>query len=377
MANAVSQRKVGIVHDWLPLVGGGERVLEQIVAEFPDSKIYTVFDFLSKEQRDFLSHGNQIESSSLNRLPFVRKYYRSLLLMCTREIEKFDVTGHEIVISSSAAFAKGVLTSPDQKHVAYIHSPARYAWDLAHEYVSSISGPLGPIKRVIAREMMHRFRIWDMRTIDSVDRFVVNSKFIQRRVWKLYRRESEVVYPPVDIHALTLNESPSDYYVTASRMVPYKRIPLIVEAFAKRPRLRLKVIGDGPEMAIVKRLATPNVEILGHVNSQTMSEILRNAKCFVFAAKEDFGIAPVEAQACGTPVIGLGEAGTAETVVPLTQPNPTGIWFQQQTLEDICGAIDRFEAEGTQIKRLDCRINAEKFSPELFRERLRGAVEAV
>lgn len=369
---------VGIVHDWFPVIGGAERVVEQLTVIFPNTKIYTLFNFLTTEERLELLRETEIEVSSLNTLPFVRAYYRFLLLECMRVVEGFDVTKHDVVISSSASIAKGVITAPGQPHIAYIHSPARYAWDLTHEYIGGISGYLGPLKRVLARRMMHKFRMWDMRTTPSIDLMLANSKFIQRRIRKTYGRESIVVYPPVNTDSFTLNtNSRDDFFLTTSRLVPYKRIDLIVRAFASRPQSRLVVIGDGPTMKLIKSIATPNVEIIGYQSFETLREYMQKAKAFVFAAKEDFGIVPVEAQACGTPVIALGFGGTAETIRPLgLSENPTGVWFGEQTVESLNSAIDEFEKNQDRFDPENCRKNALSFGSKRFRGEVSEIVEA-
>lgn len=368
---------VAVVHDWLPVFSGAEAVVAEIVRMFRSVEVYTLFDFLTETEREAVSAGNPIHVSALNRLPGVRKYYRYLLLQATRAIETFDVTAHEVVISSSAALAKGVLTSPEQTHFAYVHSPARYAWDLTHEYIATLDGLGGALKRAVAREMMHRFRLWDMRTPQSVDHFIANSDFIRRRIWKVYRREAEVIYPPVDISAFQPGDGPrEDFYFIASRMVPYKRFPMIVEAFSSRPDLRLVVAGDGPDMAKVKQLAGPNVTLLGHVPRDMLIDHMQRCRAFVFAAKEDFGIVPVEAQACGAPVVALGAGGTAETVRDLGTDAPTGVLFEEQTPQSLLGAIDRLEAEIGGLKTDAIRANAERFSQAAFRSRFTDFIAA-
>lgn len=370
---------VAVVHDWMPVLVGGERVVEQIVGLCPNSTLYTLFDFLSEEERAIVAQGRPIHVSRLNSMPFVRKYYRYLLLPCTRAIEAFDVTRHDLVISSSAALAKGVITSPSQKHISYVHSPARYAWDLTHEYLASIGGAGASLKRWLAHRMMYRFRMWDMRTPQSVDCFVANSHFIRRRIWKAYRREAEVIYPSVDISAFTPGTAAErgDHYLTVSRLVPYKRVAMIVEAFNHRPHLKIRVVGHGPEAATIRAMAGPNVEILGHLPFDVVRQEMRQAKAFISAAMEDFGISPVEAQASGTPVIALGLGGTAETIRPLGTARPTGIWFHEQTVESLLDAIDAFEAEGNAILAEDCRANAETFGPKRFRRELAALIGRV
>lgn len=373
----IDQRRVAIVHDWLPVIGGAEKVIAELTSLFGNSDLFTLFDFLSEDERAQVSSGRPVHVSALNGLPGVKRYYRYLMLQSMRAIERFDVTDYEIVISSSAALAKGVLTSPEQKHFAYVHSPARYAWDLTHEYINSLGGLGGAVKRAAAREMMHRFRIWDMRTPQGVDHFIANSDFIRKRIWKVYRREAEVIHPPVDVSAFSLSDTPrEDFYFTASRMVPYKQIPMIVEAFSRRPDLRLVVAGDGPDMGLVRQLAGKNVTILGYVSHAAMIENMQRCRAFVFAAKEDFGIVPVEAQACGTPVVALGAAGTAETVRDLDAPEPTGALFDEQTPDSLLAAVDRLEAGIDGLSPLAIRANAERFGRDVFRRKIADFVTA-
>jgi glycosyltransferase involved in cell wall biosynthesis len=371
--------RIALVHDWLPVVAGGERVLQQMARCTPGSDIYTLFNFLPEEvTQDVFGADHRIHTSGLNDLPLVEQYYRFLLLQSTRAIEGFDLSEHDVVLSSSAALAKGVITGPGQLHVSYVHSPARYAWDLTHEYIATVGGRLGGLKRAVAREMMHRFRLWDMRTAQSVDHYLANSQFIARRIWKIYRREAQVIYPPVNTgNFVPGNAARGDHFVTASRLVPYKRVEMIVEAFNRRPELRLRVIGDGPDMKKVRQIAGPNIEILGHIPFEQLIAEFQTARAFVFAALEDFGIVPVEAQACGTPVICLGKGGTAETVRPLGDGAATGVWFEEQTPESLVDAIDRFvEGEG-DIRPGDCIANAASFGEERFRQQYSDCVNSL
>lgn len=370
--------RIALVHDWIPVIAGAERVLQQMAHCTPGSDIYTLFNFLPEETTHvFFGEDHRIHTSGLNDLPLVEQYYRFLLLQSTRAIEGFDLSEHDVVLSSSAALAKGVITGPGQLHVSYVHSPARYAWDLTHEYIATVGGTLGGLKRAVAREMMHRFRLWDMRTAQSVDHYLANSQFIARRIWKIYRREAQVIYPPVNTGNFVPGTAPrGDHFVTASRLVPYKRVEMIVEAFNRRPDLHLRVIGDGPDMKKVRQIAGPNVEILGHVPFEQLIGEFQTARAFVFAALEDFGIVPVEAQACGTPVICLGKGGTAETVRPLGEGAATGVWFEDQTVESLVGAIDRFvEGEG-DIHAEDCIANAASFGEERFRQQYSECVNS-
>lgn len=369
---------VALVHDWLPVLGGAEKVVEQMVRVFPQATIYTLFDFLSPEERAQVSLGRPIETSRLNRWPGVEKYYRYLILQSTRAIEEFNVTHHDLVLSSSAALSKGVLTSPEQLHICYMHSPARYAWDLTHEYIGGIGGAGAWLKQKIAREMMYRFRLWDMRSTPQIDHLIANSEFIKKRIWKTYRREATVIYPPVDTDAFTISEKPrEDFYFTASRMVPYKQIQLIVETFKERPDLRLIVSGDGPEMPRIQAAAGPNVTFLGHASFEVMRDHMQRAKAFVFAAKEDFGIVPVEAQACGTPVIALSHGGTAETVRGLADAQPTGVHFDEQTVPSLLKAIEALEANTSGFSEDSIAAHARSFASDRFRRELSEFVSSV
>jgi glycosyltransferase involved in cell wall biosynthesis len=363
--------RVAIVHDWLVTYAGAERVLEQIVACFPDADLFSLVDFL--DDRSFL-RGKPATKSFIQNLPFARNKYRAYLPLMPLAIEQLDVSAYDLVISSSHAVAKGVLTGPDQVHVSYVHSPIRYAWDLQHQYLEQSKLTRG-MKSLLARVILHYIRNWDIRTSNSVDHFVANSEFIARRIRKVYQRESQVIFPPVDVDAFSMNASKEDFYLTASRMVPYKKIDLIVEAFARMPGKRLVVIGDGPEMRKIRAKATPNVEIKGYQPFAVLHDCMRRAKAFVFAAEEDFGISVVEAQACGTPVIAFGKGGALETVRDLSQAQPTGMFFDEQSADAIVAAVDDFERNAASFCAKDCRANAERFSAAHFRERFVAHIE--
>ncbi len=266
-----------------------------------------------------------------------------------------------------------MLTGPDQVHISYVHSPIRYAWDLQHQYLQQSKLTSGP-KSAFARLILHYMRNWDIRTSNSVDAFVANSAFIARRIRKVYQREAEVIFPPVDVDAFPLCEEKDDFYLTASRMVPYKKIDLIVEAFAQMPQRKLVVIGDGPDMQKVRAKATPNVQIMGYQPFKVLRDHMRRAKAFVFAAEEDFGISVVEAQACGTPVIAYGKGGALETVRDQYEAQPTGLFFNEQSVDSIIAAVEDFADDPTRFRPADCRANAERFSIRHFRERFFGHV---
>ncbi len=359
--------RLALVHDWFTVYAGAERVVEQILRLFPQADVYALVDFLKEEERGFLQ-GKRAQVSFIQRLPRARQRYRTYLPLMPLAIEQFDLRGYDLVISSSHAVAKGVITGPDQLHICYCHSPMRYAWDLQHQYLKE-SGLERGTKSWIARALLHYLRLWDSRTANGVDVFIANSRYIARRILKVYRREAEVIYPPVDVEAFTLRQDKEDFYLTASRMVPYKRIDLIVEAFSQMPDRRLVVIGDGPEMPKVRAKAGPNVTLLGYQPFEVLRDYMQRAKAFVFAAEEDFGIVPVEAQACGTPVIAFGKGGVVETVVA----GETGIFFQDQSVPSLIKAVEEFEK--LSFDPLRVRKNAERFSSERFRREFAALIE--
>lgn len=365
--------RVAIIHDWLVTYAGAERVLEQMLACFPQADIFSLADFLPEGGRAFI-RDKPVTTSFIQRLPLARSKYRNYLPLMPLAVEQFDLSRYDLVISSSHAVAKGVLTGPDQLHLCMCYSPIRYAWDLQHQYLQE-SGLDRGFKGWLVKWMLHSIRIWDVRTANGVDEFVAISRFISRRIWKVYRRESSVIYPPVDVRAFDLREEKEDFYLTASRMVPYKKIDMIVEAFSAMPDKRLVVIGDGPDFDKIKAKARGNVTLLGYQKHAVLKDHMQRARAFVFAAEEDFGIAPLEAQACGTPVIAFGKGGALETIRGLDDELPTGVFFFEQTTTAIRDAVSRFEQEGQQILPVNCRANAMRFSPERFKQEFQGFVE--
>lgn len=359
---------VGIVADWFITYAGSEKVVAELIKSYPESHLYSVVDFLSSENKKHFQN-KEITTTFIQRLPKAKKKYQTYLPLMPLAIEQLDVSSHDVILSSSHAVAKGVLTGPDQLHISYVHSPIRYAWDLQHQYLREAGLDHG-VKGMMAKLILHKMRMWDYRTANGVDHFIANSQFIARRIKKVYGREADVIYPPVDVNRFLLNEAKEDYYFTASRLVPYKRIDLIVEAFSHMPNRKLVVVGDGPEMQKIKSKATANIEILGYQSNEVMQEHMRNAKAFVFAAEEDFGITPVEAQSCGTPVIAFGKGGSLETVRPFGVDNPTGILFDKQDIASVIDAVQKFETMQDQILPNDCRAHALKFSTERFNQEI-------
>jgi glycosyltransferase involved in cell wall biosynthesis len=357
--------RVAVIHEWLVDYSGSERVLEQILNVVPHADLFAVVEFLPDSLRGFI-RDKAVQTTFIQRLPGAAKRYRSYLPLMPLAIEQQDLSRYDLVISSSHAVAKGVLTGPNQVHVSYVHSPMRYAWDLQHQYLRQ-SGLDRGVRGWLARWMLHKVRTWDAISANRVDQFIANSQFIARRIRKVYRRESEIVYPPVDVSAFGLRRAKEDFYLTVSRMVPYKRVDLVVQAFSAMPGRRLVVIGDGPELRKISGIAGRNVEVKGFLPATEVADYMQRARAFVFAAEEDFGIAPVEAQACGTPVIAFGKGGALETVRGLGGPNPTGVFFYAQEANSIVEAVERFEANRDQFAPESCRESAVMFGPERFR----------
>lgn len=359
--------KIAIIHDWLVTYGGAERVLEQLLICYPQADVFCVVDFLDDSQRSFLQ-GKKIKTTFIQNLPGAQTRYRSYLPLMPLAIEQLDLSGYDLILSSSHAVAKGVLVSPDQLHLCLCYTPIRYAWDLQHQYLQEAGLSQG-LRSWLARWLLHKIRLWDVRTANGVDRFIAISHYIARRIEKAYRRDAIVIYPPVDTTHFELQTVKGDFYLTSSRMVPYKKIPLIIEAFSRMPEKRLIVIGDGPEFAKCQKVASANVTLLGHQSAAALKDHLQRAKAFVFAAEEDFGIAPIEAQACGTPVIAFGKGAALETIRGTqTEEQPTGLFFEAQTAQAIMDAVTRFEAMGDAFSPQSCRDNAMRFSVAQFRQ---------
>jgi glycosyltransferase involved in cell wall biosynthesis len=361
-------KRVAIVHDWLVVYGGAERVLRELLAIYPQADLYAIVDFLGDEDRVEL-FGKRAKTSFIQKLPFAEKKYRSYLALMPLAIEQFDLSGYDVVISSSHAVAKGVLTGPDQRHICYCYSPIRYAWDMQHQYLDQ-AGLTRGFKSILARLVLHYIRLWDCRTAAGVDSFVTSSAYIARRIRKVYGRAAAVVPPPVDTNGFSLSLAKEQFYFTVSRLVPYKRVDLIVKAFADMPDRQLVVIGDGPEMQRIRALAGPNVTLLGYQPSALVRDYMQRARAFVFAAEEDFGIVLVEAQACGTPVIAFGRGGALGIVIGIEDASgaqPTGIFFDEQGCGSLVAAVEKFES--TMIDPRKCRERAEEFSADAFRNR--------
>ncbi len=363
--------RIAVIHEWLVNKAGSESVVEQILQIYPGADVYCMVDFLPQQDRAMLN-GSRVYTSFIQKLPFARKRYRGYLPFMPMAVEQFDLSGYDLIISSSHAVAKGVITGPNQIHISYVHSPMRYAWDLQHTYLKEAKLTRG-IRSFFARSILHYMRLWDSRTANGVDHFVANSRYIAGRIRKVYRREAEVIYPPVHLDLFTPGGKKEDFYFAASRFVPYKKMPLIVEAFAQMPNKRLVMAGDGPDLAAVKAIAGPNVEFLGFQPQAALIDYMRRARAFVFAAEEDFGIVPVEAQGCGTPVIAYGRGGALESVVD----GKTGVLFPQQTPASLMEALARFERMEASFDSQAIQQHARQFDVENFRSKFKAMIDRV
>ncbi len=369
---ALSEIRIAIVHEWLVVPGGSELVLKEIIALFPHADVFCLVDKLSDADREQLGVGHP-RTSFLQRIPKVETIYRATLPLMPWAIESMDFSAYDLVISNSHAVAKGANVRPGALHICHCCSPMRYAWDLREQYLSD-AGLHSGVKGWLANRLLDYLKAWDARTASRVTEFVAISHFIAERVQRSYGRGSTIIYPPVDTKFFSADHKPrGTAYVTASRLVSYKRVATIVEAFRELPERELVVIGDGPERDRVAAAAGPNVTLMGWQTREVIREQLRRARAFVFAAEEDFGILPVEAQACGAPVIALGRGGALETVVA-TGPERTGVFFSEPTPEGIAAAVRAFELQPTPTAEA-CRQNALRFGEQQFRDGFRQVVE--
>lgn len=374
--------KTAIVHDWLVTYAGAERALEQILSLYPEADLYSLVDFIPQDQRAFIRN-KKVKTSFLQSLPFAKNKYRSYLPFMPFAIEQFDLSAYDLVISSSHAVAKGVLTHDRQLHVCYCYTPIRYAWDLRQQYLHE-SGLDRGLKGIIARMVLNHVRRWDLASAKRVDHYIAISHYIAQRIKRAYGKEATVIYPPVDIDTFVPSENKEGYYLTASRMVPYKKVKLLVESFSRMTDKKLIVIGDGPDYAKIRSVAGKNIELLGHQPSSVLKEYMQKARAFVYAAEEDFGIVTVEAQACGTPVIAFGRGGSLETVNPIeiggdrgqsSEMKPTGLFFYEQTADSVQEAVQRFEKVQDAFDAQNMRKNAERFGIVRFKQEFKEFVD--
>ena len=367
--------KYALIHEWLtPLATGGSELVVKEILQHIDADLYALIDFESSNPESYL-YKRKIGTTFLQHLPMAKKGVQKYLPLLPLAIEQIDLREYDIVLSSSHAVAKGVLTSPQQLHICYCHTPMRYAWEMTFDYLDNSKAGRG-IAGILTRYILHRLREWDVISANRVDYFIANSQHTARRIWRSYRREAEVIYPPVAQEKFQFTEDKEDYYITVARLVSYKKVSLIVQAFNEMGK-PLIVIGSGPELPQIRKMAKPNVKILGWQPQSVVCESLEKAKAFVYAACEDFGIALVEAQACGTPVIAYRGGGAGETVRDIRQhpKDGTGLLFGEQTVASIIEAVESFERWRQKIAPEQVRQQALKFTPKIFAERYLSFVE--
>ncbi|REG98930.1 glycosyltransferase [Flavobacterium aquicola] len=360
--------KKALISDWYYVNGGAEKVIHSLNQIWDDFDHYALIDFLNEKDRDFILNGKKAKTSFIQNLPTAKSNHRKFLQLFPYAIEQFDLSQYDLILSSSSSIAKGIRTAQNQLHICYCHSPMRYAWDLQQQYLND-SGLDKGLKGIYAKYVLNKIRKWDVINSDNVTYFIANSKHIAKRIKKIYNRDSIVIYPPVDVEFFTLEENKKEYYFTASRMVSYKKMLLIVEAFNELPHLKLIVAGSGPELETIKKVAKSNISIIGGIDSLELKKQMQGAKAFVFAAEEDFGIVPVEAQACGTPVIAYGKGGVLETVVD----HKTGIFYKEQTAQSLKEAILYFEKQLFDPKEI--RKHALQFSKERFENEIKAFID--
>lgn len=354
--------KVAIVHDWLPYMGGAERIILVLHKLFPQAPIYTLI--YNKERMPVEFHQMDIRTSFIQKLPFGKTKYPNYLPLFPTAVEQFDLSEYDVVFSSSTSVAKGVITGARTLHICYCNTPMRYAWDFYHEYL----GATGGLKKKLIPWLMNYIRMWDKLAADRVDYYIANSSNVARRILKHYRRDSAVIHPPVEASFYQPSETDGDYFLVVSRLVSYKRVDLAIEA-CNRLGLPLKVVGEGPELGKLKELAGPTVKLLGRVSDEETKRYYSQCRAFLFPGEEDFGITPLEAQASGRPVLAYGRGGALETVID----GQTGLFFPEQTVESLVDALQRFEQLEFDPKRI--RQHALEWDTEIFAQKIKTFVD--
>ncbi|OGC81597.1 MAG: hypothetical protein A2V81_04965 [Candidatus Abawacabacteria bacterium RBG_16_42_10] len=354
--------KIALVNDWLTSHGGELNVLLALADIYRDAPIYTsVYD---RDKVPELAK-REVITTSLQNLPFATKMHKMMPMLRPRAFEDLDLSSYDVVISSSHAEAKGVITKPETVHICYCHTPTRYYWSDYHEYKKRMEfGILNPLARFMMPRAIHKLRQWDYLAAQRVDHFIANSNYVAERIKKYYRRNAIVIYPPVDTekHVYDPKIKKEDFYFTISRLIPYKRFDILVEA-ANKAKVKLKIAGLGPELKRLQKLAGPTVEVMGYINDHDKIDLMQRAKGFLFAAEEDFGIVPVEAMACGTPVLAYGKGGLAESVT-----SETGILVAEQDVNSFVREIEQMESRTFNYATV--RKHAEKFSKKRFQEEI-------
>ncbi len=348
--------KVALIHDYLSQDGGAERVLLALQTMWPDAPTYVWF--YNKKNFAGTFEGKDIRTSFIQKLPFGKTHYQWYLPFLPMATERHDLSDFDVVISSASSFAKGIITRPDTLHICYCHTPTRYLWTDTHEYVENL--PYNTlIKKLVIPPVVSRLRLWDQLSTTRVDHFVANSHTVAARIWKYYRRESTVIYPPVALDYFSIAPTIENYFVTGGRLVPYKKFDLVIRVF-NRLKWPLKIFGTGPELARLREMARPNIEFLGKITDTEKAVLLARAQAFIHPQVEDFGITPIESMAAGRPVIALAKGGALETVVP----NKTGVFFHRQTWEDLLDTVLHFDP--AQFNAAEIREHALQFGTETF-----------
>lgn len=358
--------RVALIHDHLAQMGGAEKVLQVLVSMFPNAPVYTLLYEKENVEKNF--PGVQIEASIIQKLPGGIKHYRWYMPFMPMAVEFFDLRTFDLVISSTSSFAKGVITSPDTLHICYCHTPTRYLWSDTHQYINELK--YNKYFKKIISLVLNYIRMWDSHAADRVDKYLTNSKTSLKRLRKYYKRDAKIIYPSVRMQDFYISKEQDDYFLAGCRLVPYKRIDIVIEAF-KELGLKLKIFGNGIDMDRLKNLAgkNPNIEFLGRVSDEKKSELYSRCQAFINPQMEDFGITPVEAMASGRPVIAFGQGGSLESIID----GVTGVLFAQESKDDIIQAVKRFKTIDFSPKVI--REHAQKFSEENFKKELKTYIE--
>ena len=394
----ISEARVALVHDWLTGMRGGERCLETLCDLFPDADLFTLLHVRGSVSE--MIERRRIHTSAIQSLPFAKRRYRHYLPFFPWAIERFKLDGFDLILSGSHCVAKGVKVPPGALHIAYIYTPMRYIWDLQDAYVGP--GRMGPLSRALLQAVAGRLRRWDLEANARVDHFAAISRHVAGRIWRHYGRKAEVIYPPVETARFRIAVRTDDYYLVAGAFAPYKRLDLAVAAFNRLGR-RLVIVGDGQEGRRLRRMAGPTIEFLGRRPDDEVAALLARCRALVFPGEEDFGILPVEAMACGRPVIAYGKGGITETVIPINSSEsrvpsfqcgvsgvgatrrvaptghlepgaPTGVFFYEQTVEALIGAVKLYERSADRFDPEALRAHALTFDRSIFEKRMAAYV---
>ncbi len=351
--------KIALVHDYLSQDGGAERVLKALHEIWPDAPIFVLFH--DRKKINYLDH-QKIKESWLSKMPYINNIFQWYLPLMPMATEHHNLHGFDLVISSTSSFAKGIITSPNTLHISYCHTPPRFLWGDGNNYLSDLKSNY--FIKLILPILNHKLRIWDQLSTQRVDHFIANSYTVQKRIKKYYRRESDIIFPPVDTYRFQIASKLGDYYVAGGRLVPYKRLDLVIKVF-NRLQLPLKIFGIGPELKYLKKIAKSNIEFYGKISENEKAVLFSRALAFIHPQKEDFGITPIEAMAAGRPVIAYGFGGATETVIP----NETGEFFTQQTWESLLSSVANFDPYKWDSEKI--KLHAQNFSTDKFKDKIK------